>query len=818
MRFRGPICILILLAGAHCGDGDDTPVPIDSYTLTVPVEIVRDSAGMRHIYAENDLDLFYAAGYQQAADRLFQLDMTRRAAVGTRAEVLGEDGVSGDIQAAALRFRRWGSESLAALRRHDPEAHNLIVAFTAGVNRRVDEVLAGDAPIPAEYTQLQFQPSAFAPAELLAIGFRIQFGFSSTLEYDILYTALLALYPQATDLPVFEPVSDSFTMIDQGISPPANAAPMSAGAAQSASHGAAASADELASLFAALRRYREDLGVGEGSNGWVVHGAHTDNGRPYLANDSHASLGDPNLLYLQHLSSAHAGGSFDVVGFGFVGVPGVQIGHNERVVWGATTNFADQTDLWSVDVRGDVALIGGEEVVIDRIQESFRVRLPDGSFETRTVEAIEVPGIGVILPDEMLPVPRPLIAAGRLMLGWRGFAPNREISSFLSLSRAQDARAARSAIDGLQFGMQNWMFASAEEIGLHVAGEVPDRGPTAGRARANRVLDGSDRTSLWNGTILDETRLPRLDGDRDFISTANNDPWGFTADNDPLNDTFYYGSFFAPQFRAGTVRDRLRSLVARGEVTRSDMVELQTDVFSVNADRSIAMLEEAVNAIATDPDLARWRGDVDLIQEARDLIAWDRQMTRESRPAALFRIWFALLQRKILGDDIGLIFEAIDEAQPTTLVKIALLVLEQDLAAYVDGNRRAHVLEAFEEALDERAARGNPRWGDIHRSRLRGLDLDETLIATVGDDATVDVSQCRFWRDGRLTEFCVATAGPVYRQVTGFAADGVPETIFNWPAGEVGNTSDWVEGNYIPWLYREDDVRADAEAVDTLEP
>lgn len=61
--------------------------------------------------------------------------------------------------------------------------------------------------------------------------------------------------------------------------------------------------------------------------------------------------------------------------------------------------------------------------------------------------------------------------------------------------------------------------------------------------------------------------MPRLDGSQPYLVSANNDPWGHTADNDPLNDEFYYASFFSPGFRANRIAAELERNIADGPVT-----------------------------------------------------------------------------------------------------------------------------------------------------------------------------------------------------------------------------------------------------------
>jgi acyl-homoserine lactone acylase PvdQ len=79
--------------------------------LTQPVEVLRDTWGVPHIFAKNTKDLFFAQGFTVAQDRMWQLEMWRRNGEGRLAEVLGPDYVTRDTFARLLAFRgNWDEE------------------------------------------------------------------------------------------------------------------------------------------------------------------------------------------------------------------------------------------------------------------------------------------------------------------------------------------------------------------------------------------------------------------------------------------------------------------------------------------------------------------------------------------------------------------------------------------------------------------------------------------------------------------------------------------------------------------------------------
>jgi penicillin amidase len=763
-----------------------------------------DDLGMPHIYAQSDLDAFYGAGYQQATEHLWAIDINRRAAVGRLAEVFGEDRFSGDVQARTIDFQGVATKSLALMRAERPQDYNLVVAFVGGINRRIAEIQAGAVEAPPEYGVYGVAPEPLTPVDSIAIGMRIQFGFSSTLDFDLLYTVLGSLAPRAASLSVFRPVGDAFIMT-QG--QPTAGPPRQIRRARRPQPSEAA----LRQFAQAIVQYRRDLGVGEGSNGWVIHGDHTFNGRPILANDSHARLADPNVMDLLHINSADAGGAFDAMGMAFLGVPGVHVGRNAKVVWGATTNFADMLDLWDVNVNDEGALLGNTREPVQSRVEEIVVRLNDGSTETRELPVSWVEGRGIFIPGEMLPFPKPLVAQGVLMLAWPGMDGITDLFAFLDMDRAETADDFEAAIRLMRTGMQNWMGADANGWRYLSHGDVPDRGPIEGRPEAYQVLDASDPRTLWTGDILPDEQLPYLDGSQPFMASANNDPWGHTFDDDPLNDPFYYGSFYAPSYRAQRLKEVLPEMVAAGPLTLEQNQALQMETDSQMAPRMLPDLLLAVEAIPMDPDLEAFRDRPELTAAADVLAAWDGRHTTDSEAGALFRIWWEVLARNVLLDDMGPLYDAIAEEQPVYLAKFVLKAFELADEELLDGAPAPLMVQALSDTL---ALFGDdpPTWGDLHVARLIRPDRSTRDLVTPGADTSLNVAQSRCLNDeGGLRAKCASSVGAVYRMVTHFDDTGLPITHFNCPSCRPDGDQDWIDGVYrvLPF------TRAEVEAATT---
>src|SRR5437868_4821115 len=120
--------------------------------LKEPVEILRDRWGVPHIYAKNADDLFFAQGFVAAQDRLFQIDLWRRIAVGETSELLGRAGLEGDRFARLIQFR---GDMDAEWTSYAPDARQIVTAFTRGINAYIDSI--GDR-LPIEFQILGIRP------------------------------------------------------------------------------------------------------------------------------------------------------------------------------------------------------------------------------------------------------------------------------------------------------------------------------------------------------------------------------------------------------------------------------------------------------------------------------------------------------------------------------------------------------------------------------------------------------------------------------------------------------------------------------------
>lgn len=812
-------------------------VDLDEFPgLSAPVEITIDERGIPHVYGQTDLDVLYASGYQQATDRLFQMELVKRRALGRQAELLGPDFVGQDQTSRMFDLPRWGAANVERLREEHPDTYRMVVAWLAGVNARIEEVVAGDAPLPYGFgpNETNSMPEPWTMQDHSAVAKLYMLGNSNSLERELLATIVQRNFSDAWErIELARPAFNVTTM------PPDElpmAGPMLPGIKAPAKAPIPASPQEILQGMQTLHANMAHLPL-VGSNNWAIDGSLTESGRPLIAGDPHQPLQSPSLMYTQHLNSADAGGELDVIGWGFAGTAGIQLGHNRNIHWTATTNFADVMDIWELEVNGDQARVGDQMVEVVTREETIAV----AGGGPVTFEVRDVPGYGVLLPGDIVPIP--IAGPGNaLLLNWTGLRATAEEQTFVALAAASNLEEFEAAADTMEVGGFNFMAASLEGIAYRVQIDIPDRGDPSARQMPFLVVDGNDAGSFWDGSYLAPERLPRSHGEgRGWLATANNDPWGFTFDGDVSNDPWYFGYFYAGGHRAQRIDGELTRMAADGGITLQDMQDLQSDTHSPGSDVLLPLLTEAWESIPDDPDLAAY-ADRPELETLYTLLTttWDQQMERDRPGALAFHLYLMLLTDEVTRDELSILYETILGAESSFVIKFPLLAVQgvypnsDDL---LGASRNQVLLETLSRVaghLEDRYGSVDPAgysWGDMHGTRFAnsfGGELDGGWWPSDGGEDTVNVSVSGFLDDsGAVAERFDSTDGALFRVVTTFAEDGTPQALCNFPPGNSADPTsphfqdtleDWLEDEYTALPFSKAEVDAVAESTTILEP
>jgi Protein related to penicillin acylase len=318
-------------------------------TLVVPglkdsVTVRRDDRDIPYIEAKSDADLYFAQGYVTASDRLWQMDLLRRVARGQTAEIFGKATLEEDKRWRTLGFSRIAEESLQYI---SPEGRAALENYARGVNAYIATL--DDKTLPVEFRILQYKPTEWKTSDPVVIGKILSDALSSTWRQDLLRAALQSLpEDKFADLP--NQVTP-YDVVLYGKDAPAGkkaTVEMSKPKLNTTSASLLSVSDWLAtrdieeirkSSLERVGLYAEDLAA---SNNWVISGSRTADGKPLLANDPHLQPTAPGIWYLTHLSSP----GMRVSGVTVPGVPGIILGHNQSIAWGATNVGPDVQDVY----------------------------------------------------------------------------------------------------------------------------------------------------------------------------------------------------------------------------------------------------------------------------------------------------------------------------------------------------------------------------------------------------------------------------------------------------------------------------------------
>ena len=316
-----------------------------------PVEVLRDQHGIPHIYARNTYDLFFAQGFTVAQDRMWQLEMWRRNGEGKLAEVLGPNYLTRDRFARLLAFRGdWDAE----MRKYHPEGPVIFSAFAQGVNAAIQHAI-DERKVPVEFGIMGFQPQPHWTAKTLLTrmpGWTLSRNVAGEVQRALDVKALglektRELKPTDPETPFVVPpgldledITPEILALTRGANDirwdltPAELRSAALGPAQGPGNGDQGPGHALAD--------QSEYTQGFGSNNWVIGGKKSATGMPIIANDPHREVVNPALRYVVHLNAP----GWNAIGATEPGLPGISIGHNDRVAWGFTILGMDQQDLY----------------------------------------------------------------------------------------------------------------------------------------------------------------------------------------------------------------------------------------------------------------------------------------------------------------------------------------------------------------------------------------------------------------------------------------------------------------------------------------
>ncbi|MGD2048748.1 MAG: penicillin acylase family protein [Chloroflexota bacterium] len=769
--------------------------------LQAEVEIYRDEFGIPHIYAQNQEDMFFAQGYVHAQDRFWQMEFWRHIGQGRISEIVGEATLESDKFIRTLGWNRLAEYTTAYYQVEAPDFYELLEAYSAGVNAYIE---GNRDELSLNYTILglvgePWEIEPWSPVNTISWSVVMSDNLSRDMFNEIGRAQLIDDVGEATVASLFP----FYPYDDRPVIAPTTAMvndlPETAGLFESLSAIDWSRVDQT--LVGGPLPAGFGLGSGPflGSNNWAISGDLTESGLPLLANDPHLEIQMPSIWYEVGLHSP----GWDVTGFSFAGVPGVVLGHNDRIAWGVTNTGADVQDVFIEKINPSNPLqyeFEGEWQDIEVIEEMIKV---NGGQEV---------SIDVRLTHHG-PIINPVVdgLTDVMAVQWSAEQPSRVLQSVIMLNQAGNYEEFREALSYWDVPSQNFVYADVEG---NIAYQMPGLIPIRKNGNGLVPVPGWTGEYEWQGWIPYEELPAMLNPEQGYISTANN----ATVDQEyPHLLALYWSN----GDRAQRINDMLDQFAAAGDITAGDLAEIQFDSYSYLADSYVPLFE---GLTSDDPQ----------VQAALErLRGWDLQERQDSVPAAIFEVFLMQLTHAVLDDDIGA--ENVAEYGGDLTVFMHDLAGELDAAWWDDGVTVAEdppqeiILRALEETTTwfENKLGDNMNdwtWGNIHKATFISAPLGQSDVGLIEamvnrgpypSDGGRDIVNALSWS---WDEPAAVNGHPSMRMIVDLADLDGSQAIL--PTGQSGHPFNrhyddmvelWLNGQYHPMHFSRDAVLAAAD-------
>ena len=723
--------------------------------INQPVSILRDVHGTVFIESENDDDAFFAMGYAQAQDRLWQLEVQKRIAKGSMSEIFGKATFRQDTLMRTLGLYPSAEKAWSYL---STDARNSLNAFARGINAWIDQQL----PLPPEFLIHDIKPEPWTPIDSIAwikvFAFSLGGNYLQEMEHYAAASVLdqqqlITLYPALDEVQIQNILGNNHKLIEQN-----------------------------QQFFALKNTLLTDMKIGGkfvGSNAWVVSGSKTSSGLPVLANDPHLGLQIPSLWY----SASLKGQSINSAGMALVGLPVIIFGRNKAVGWGGTNLGADVQDLF-VEQQG---LLNQQEYLVDgkwqsmlRRVESIKVKADFPAFMRKAIKPVEIEirqtRNGPVISDIFSVVGSPV------SMRWTALDDDdTSYEAFYLLNYAENWDEFTEAASYLVAPALNLLYADVNDnIGYLVAGRIPKRKSGKGLV----PVAGWESSNQWNG-YLNSTDLPRI----------FNPPEGYIVSaNDQAYDS-QYPHFISAQWAPSARADRIKQLLQQklknsGKIKIEDHVTIQGDV-----------LDLAIQSIM--PTLRRLKCENEQQCKAMAYINnWNGQMLVDEIAPSIVSVWIDKLRLALLGDEFKSYWQKGDKktflGSAIGNITISRLVdmMTDNQSRWCDDvttdeleDCQIVLSQSLDSTLDEIAKLvgsdiSNWQWGELHSTLYSHTPMSnvqmlkgffERRIPNGGSVNSVNVANASF----EPSQGYVQTFGAGFRQIMVIGKDDSPHWLMN---------------------------------------
>ncbi|MEO1494254.1 MAG: penicillin acylase family protein [Pseudomonadota bacterium] len=802
--------------------------------LEQPVTIVRDANAVPHISAGTEADGWYALGLAHAQDRLWQMELSRRAAQGRLSALLGARTV--DLDRLVKTLNLYGLSS-AAVAHQSPETLAALEAYAEGVNAWIRHVntnaLGRGAP---EFFAFGSELSPWTPADSISILKMMALRLSAAARNEVRRTQTVLTLPpdRVVDiLPEYPVPAQIAPSRPAAVLPGAGRAE---GPAPTTPNGASGRPDWLLPAghrqSDAIDRHAADplltaFGpspwpeLSRASNAWAVDGTRTATGKALLANDPHLWLSAPSVWYLAHVETP----KLAVIGGTLPGVPAVLVGRTRSLGWGLTTANVDDQDLFIEEVNPD---------------NPDQYRLPDGSWAAFAERSIRIEVTGRMPITEIVRSTRhgPVLTGEQFganaitppghvaALAWTALEPaDTTMTAVYEIMTANGINEAVRAAGKVVAPAQNITLAEADAVAMIVAGAIPIRARDS-LSQGRVPSAGSHGANDWQG-IRPASLNPRsVRPASGAVANANN-----RTTDAPYPDNVSFD--WAYPYRIQRLN---KELTARAFHSLDGFMALQTDSVSEMARAVLPLIAQTLWWREGTPKI----GDERRRRALEMLAGWNGEMDRHGPEPLIFAEWTRMLTARLAADELGPLFREFEGPRPLFIERVYRDIDGAAIWCDVDKTPETETCaEIASIALDDALANltreyGSNvegwRWGTahiaVHRHTPFGYFGPLGLLFNIENETSGgNYTLLRGQTLGRGdTPFRNVHAAGL-RVVYDFADLDASQMIIS--TGQSGHpfsrlydhlAEPWARGEMIPMSMREEDARAGALGVMTLVP
>ncbi|MDA0987026.1 MAG: penicillin acylase family protein [Bacteroidetes bacterium] len=736
------------------------------------VEVYFDDFAVPHIYAENDDDLIFLQGFLHAQDRLWQMDLIRRAGEGRLSEILGKATIDFDRQIRVLEIKQIAKKIENTLSDEDKK---LLQSYANGVNTFIK---SHKGKLPLEFDMLNYSPENWEPFHTLMISRLMAFELNISWYVDVTLGEIINKVGFEKAKEIFPTYPDNAPVT----------IPIATNILSDEFQKSISVLNELVKIDIDRRKFLGTSGMHIGSNSFAVSSKKSSTGFALLASDPHLALASPAKWYEVHLVSPE----INLHGMSLPGVPLVVIGNNTSIAWGLTNVMLDDSDFYIEEVEKSNPnnyIVDGKSHPFTNIVDSIFVK--DSGFVILNYRTSKHGPIVNDINPILKKINSPPIA-----MKWSASDLTAEIKTFKLLAKANNWNDFRNAVKNFGVPAQNFIYADKfGNIGFQFGGNIPIRSQN----NPTIPMNGNNSQNDWKGYVP-FNELPSIyNPEQNFIANANNKT---TNKNFP----YHISNLWEPPSRIQRITEMLS---VENNISPEDLKKIQNDNFSFFAKNLTSHILETYKNQPVD-------GNLEIVLNY--LKNWNYIVLSSEVAPSIYAVFFNMIIKNTLHDEIG--DNLLNGFQHLSNIpyRVILNLLEKENSVWFDDIKTENVetkSEIIKKSLDETilfltnklgSDIKNWKWGKLHSITFKhpigsqppfGILFNIGPFEMNGDGVTVNNAEYSLNRPYEMI------LGPSMRRVVDFGnLDNLQTVITTGQSGQPlsehykDQALFWVNGNY----------------------